>query len=327
MKTAHKLALAAAIAATILAPTAFAEVLPTGGHEDSRIKTVAYDPNDVVKLVGRYGFSTIIEFADGETINDVALGDTLAWEVAPSKSNLFVKPREPHAATNMTVITDRHIYQFLLQAAPHRNAPAHAFFAVKFIYPADESAKKLATTDAARARQALDGSLPKPSNYNYWACGAAQLRPTEAFDDGRFTYLRFPGAQEVPAVFVINSDNTESLANGQMRGDLYVVYTTARKFVLRKGNAVACLENRSFNWYGVGTPNGTTSPKVERTIKSTPTSATAVPSQALPPGQPASPPPPAPQRMSLELPPGLAMPPMNLPNIGTPAVDAGGPAH
>ncbi len=273
--------LCAALLAACVIPTVHAEVIPSAGYRDARVKNVAYDGNDVVKLLGRYGYSTVIEFAPGETIDDIALGDTLAWEVAPSRNNLFVKPREDSASTNMTVVTDKHIYHFMLQALAHRSkAPADAFFAVRFTYPAEESAKRAAALDADRAKLVLNGALPKPSNYNYWSCGDLQLRPTEAFDDGRFTYLRFPGAQEVPAVFVINSDNTESLVNGQMRGDLYVVFAVARKFILRKGNSASCVENRSFNWYGVGTPNGTTSPKVERTIKAA--SKPAPPVQTLP---------------------------------------------
>jgi type IV secretion system protein VirB9 len=244
-----------------------AEVMPSAGYRDTRVKTVAYDENDVVKVVGRYGYSTVIEFAPGEVVTDVALGDTLAWEVAPSKNNVFVKPREDKAATNMTVVTDKRVYHFMLQAARHTNtSPKDAFFAVRFKYPAEEAAKLAAEREAQQAKAAL-AIQPKPVNWDYWACGARQLRPTEVYDDGRFTYLRFPGAQEIPAVFIINSDNSESLANGQMRGDKFVVYATAKKLILRKGKSVACVENRNFNWYGIYTDNGTTSPHVQRTVQ------------------------------------------------------------
>jgi type IV secretion system protein VirB9 len=256
-----------------------AEVLPAAGYRDARVKTVAYDENDVVKLVGRYGYSMVIEFAPGEAVTDVALGDTLAWEVAPSRSNVFVKPREDEAATNMTVVTDKRIYHFMLQALPHKkSSPKDAYFSVRFRYPAEEAAKRTAELEAQRAKAALATS-PKPANWNYWACGDRQLRPTEVYDDGRFTFLRFPGAQEIPAIFFVNSDDTESLSNGQMRGDQFVVFTTAKKLVLRKGKSVACLQNRSFNWYGVYTTNGTTSPQVQRTIEG---SALPPPLQTLP---------------------------------------------
>jgi type IV secretion system protein VirB9 len=93
------------------------------------------------------------------------------------------------------------------------------------------------------------------------------LWPSEVYDDGRFTYLRFPNAQEIPAIFIINADGTESLVNGEMSHDEYVVQTTARKLVLRRGKSVACVQNRGYNPRGVATPTDTVSPDVQRTLR------------------------------------------------------------
>lgn len=251
-----------------LAPGAAAVSRPVGGGDDPRIKTVDYNGDDVVAIIGHYGFSTNIEFAPGETVQSIALGDSLAWEVAPRGNQLFVKPREDDATTNMTVITDQRSYQFWLDAAQpvDKGRGAQMYFRVKFRYPREEAAQARAQAERARAAAALRQTSPA-RNYNYWACGHRRLRPSEAYDDGRFTYLRFPGSQEIPAAFVINSDGRETLASGSMRGNQLVLQTTAAKIILRKGRAVACLENRSFNWYGVDTPTGTTSPSVQRVIK------------------------------------------------------------
>ncbi|MGH9807145.1 MAG: TrbG/VirB9 family P-type conjugative transfer protein, partial [Terriglobia bacterium] len=72
---------------------------------------------------------------------------------------------------------------------------------------------------------------------------------------------------EIPAVFFINADRTEILVNGEMNGDQYVVQTTARRLILRRGKSVACIENRSYNPWGTATPTDTTSPGVHRTIR------------------------------------------------------------
>lgn len=245
-----------------------AAVKPSNGVYDPRVKTVVYNANDVVSIIGHYGFSTNVEFAADETVQSIALGDSLAWEVAPRGNQLFVKPREDNATTNMTVITDQRSYHFWLDAAKARNKGRgeDMYFRVKFIYPkeATKAGDKAATR--RRVEAALKTAAPA-RNWNYWACGDATLRPSEAYDDGRFTYLRYPGAQEIPAAFVINSDGTETLASGTMRGDQLVLQVVAPKIVLRRGQAVACLENRSFNPYGIGTPSGTTSPLVERRIR------------------------------------------------------------
>lgn len=261
--------LAIALGIALLAPVvADAATRPAGGAYDPRVKSVAYNEDDVVVIVGHYGFSTNIEFAQGENVQSIALGDSLAWEVAPRGNQLFVKPREDNATTNMTVITDQRSYQFWLDAAQAANKGrgSEMFFRVKFAYPREEAARARAEADRRNAAAALAETIPA-TNYNYWACGNPRLQPTEAYDDGRFTYLRFPGSQEIPAAYVINSDGAETLANGTMRGDQLILQTTAAKIILRKGKAVACLENRSFNWYGIYNTTGTTSPSVNRTLK------------------------------------------------------------
>ncbi|MGH6912063.1 MAG: TrbG/VirB9 family P-type conjugative transfer protein, partial [Phenylobacterium sp.] len=59
---------------------------PRPGAEDPRIKTVDYDPQQVIRIVGAFRTATQIRFAPEETILHVALGDTTAWEVAPEKN-------------------------------------------------------------------------------------------------------------------------------------------------------------------------------------------------------------------------------------------------
>lgn len=244
------------------------EVKPKPGTFDPRVKTVDYNAEDVVRINGHYGFSTNIEFAPGETVQSIALGDSLAWEVAPRGNQLFVKPRENNATTNMSVITNQRSYQFWLDAARavNKGRGGEMFFRVKFTYPQDAALLAREESDRRRAEAALRLAAA-PKNWNYWGCGAQTLRPTEVYDDGRFTYLRFPNAMEVPAAFVINSDRTESMASGTMRGDQLVLQVVAPRIILRKGKAVACVENRSFDPYGIPTPSGTTSPAVERMIK------------------------------------------------------------
>jgi type IV secretion system protein VirB9 len=143
------------------------------------------------------------------------------------------------------------------------------YFVVRFRYP--ENAAALARAGQAKAEQArlltrLDAP-PTPVNWDYYACGARALWPSQVYDDGRFTYLRFPNAQAIPAVFIVNADGTESLVNGEMKGDEYVVQATARKLVLRRGKAVACIQNRGYNPRGIATPTDTISPDVRRTLK------------------------------------------------------------
>jgi type IV secretion system protein VirB9 len=263
------------LALSFVSGATWAESIPVHGAYDKRIKEVVFNPSDVVRVVGHYGYSTDIEFAVGEEVQNIALGDTLAWDVAPAANHLFVKPREDNAATNMTVMTNKRVYQLSLDARGHVNGSANnnaMFFLVRYRYPQDDAAARdaelRARTEAARATQ-MESSLKRLAdarNWNFYACGDRKLWPAEVFDDGRFTYLRFPAAQNIPAVFEIGADGSESIVDAAMEGDFYVVHHTAEKFVLRQGKAVACLDNRSFNRFGVPTPTGTRSDEVVRTL-------------------------------------------------------------
>ena len=39
-----------------------------------------------------------------------------------------------------------------------------------------------------------------------------EIAPTAAWDDGNFTYLKIPNHREIPAVFRVTADGTESVS-------------------------------------------------------------------------------------------------------------------
>lgn len=79
---------------------------------DNRIKTYIYNPNEVYLLVLHFGFQSHIEFAKGEEIQTISLGDSYAWKISPLGNRLFMKPLEKNMRTNMTIITNKRTYQF-----------------------------------------------------------------------------------------------------------------------------------------------------------------------------------------------------------------------
>ena len=109
--------LLAALALTLAAPA---------GAQDNRLQTRVFDENAVVRIDGRVKVQTTIKFAPDEVIENVAIGDSAAWQVQPNKAQtiLFVKPLDPAARTNMTVVTDKRTYLFDLVASP-RNAAVY----------------------------------------------------------------------------------------------------------------------------------------------------------------------------------------------------------
>lgn len=222
------------------------------GPLDHRIKNVNYAERDVVSIHGHYGYSTTIEFAVNETILTVSIGDSEAWQVVkPSQPNLlFIKPIEPQATTNMSVVTDKRIYVFMLDGhKPRSRAPNDMTFHVKFNYPDDASA---IMAYEARERERIENTVsssaksPDEWNFEYTYAGPDRLRPSRTFDDGRFTYFSFSNYERLPAIFLVNSDGTEAIVNYQQKGQYIVVERLARQFTLRDGPDATCIFNEAF---------------------------------------------------------------------------------
>lgn len=248
---------------------------PEGGKLDQRIKFINYNPTEVVDIVVHYGYSTHIQFSNSEVVDKIAMGDRDAWNIGEVNNHLFLKAAKEEADTNMTVVTNKRVYNFELSAHWSQNGshpvPNDMFFQVNFNYPkeAEKKAEKI------RLAKALENELNASpvaltGNKNYWAKGSEELVPNKAFDDKRFTYLTFSNNKEMPAIYVINSDGSESLVNTNidpLDKDTIIIHKISKQFVLRKGNAVACVFNKSYDVNGISNINGTTSSTVKRVLK------------------------------------------------------------
>jgi type IV secretion system protein VirB9 len=249
---------------------AFAEQTPRPGLVDSRIRVVAYDPDQVIKIRGYVGYQIFFEFAEGETFVNLAAGDNKALDVGYEANHLVIKPLAEKVATNITVITNRRVYQFDYSATAAKPNPAlgNVIYSLRFIYPQDEAKKAAEQLEQERTNEQLAGQGPqRPRNSNYWACGSSAIRPVSAYDDGVQTRLRFAAHSEFPAMYVKNDDDSESLLNFTVEGEDVVIHRVSHRFVLRRGRLVACIENRSFDGGGERLQSETLVPGVERRTK------------------------------------------------------------
>lgn len=208
---------------------------------DKRIKIMVYNPDDVFKFVGYYGYQANIEFAEGEIVDTISMGDTIAWQVVPSGKRIFLKPMEPDATTNMTVITNKRMYFFELHAeeAIDINDPKMVF-AVRFLYPEDNGGgvQHFSTSSLP------DLTQPEKYNFDYTISGSDTISPLKIFDDGEFTYFQFKDKNaEVPAFFMVDSELKESIINYRVAGDYIVVERVSSRFTLRNGNDIVCVFN------------------------------------------------------------------------------------
>ena len=269
---------------------------------DPRLREVVYDPKAVVTIPVKRGVVTLVVLDADEAITEVAAGlggdcakTEAAWCIAaqPGGRNLFVKPKSTASAANtVAVVTDRrsHSFRFVVLAdgdarppvyrlvvkAPHvrmamplrpgsRDAMPLALaapLAALPVVPLQPTAQQIVTERLQAKAQVLN------SNYSIAEGDASDdIVPALIFDDGRFTYLRFPGNREVPAVFHVLGDGSETLVNARMEDDLLVVDRVSRRLMLRAGSAVVAVWNDAFDLDGVPPERGTTVPGVRRTLK------------------------------------------------------------
>ncbi|RYZ91363.1 MAG: P-type conjugative transfer protein VirB9 [Proteobacteria bacterium] len=267
--------------------------MPQSSKFDNRIQYVNYNSGDVVVVRAVAGIATRIVFSPNERILDIASGFTQGWDILDRRNIIYIKPKsikgvngqasmppEPgNWDTNVLVATNLRVYDFDLNLLPGSNnsgkAPANQriSYRVEFMYPADELAADKILSDKQRAQAALDTKI-EPRNWNYsMQIGDASenIAPTMAYDDGRFTYLKFPNNRDFPSAFLVAADKTESLVNSHIDPavpDTLILQRVSREMVLRLGNTVVGIYNDSFDADGIAAVEGTTVPGVKRIIKS-----------------------------------------------------------
>ena len=261
---------------------------------DPRLKEVWYDPNTVVTVPVKRGVVTHIVLDEQESITDVGsgLGSDCArvdasWCIAAQAGgrNIFVKPKTTTSGpNNLAVVTDKRSHAFRFVVLPDGDARAPVYrLSIKVPIarrvapirrPADLSlAGQLPLVKIQSSDELIEERLkaaPEVVNSEYSIAegpASADIVPALIFDDGRFTYLRFPNNREVPAVFHVQEDGAEALVNARMEGDLLVIDRVSRRLTLRSGSAVVGVWNEAFDQDGIPPNAGSTVSGIERSLR------------------------------------------------------------
>lgn len=272
---------------------------PQGSKYDSRIQFVDYNPKDVVEVHAYVGLGAQIVFSPGEKTLDIASGFSQGWEFSNRRNILYLKPKSvqtgddgtngpasiirPKAGewdTNLLVTTNEHMYAFDLRLLPSKKhgkmrVNNDVSYRVQFRYPHEAMLARQKQAARAKAQARLSAKAP-PVNWSYaMQVGdkSSSIAPTMAYDDGRFTYLKFPNNKDFPAVFLVGATGKESLVNSHVISsrpggpkDILVVHRVAPQMVLRFGDEVVGIYNEDFSADGVPPENGTTVPGVQRVL-------------------------------------------------------------
>ncbi len=242
-----------------ISPLTLANQNPKPLSTDSRLRVVAFNPNEVVTIVATQLISTEIQFGEDETIIWSNGGDTAAWTLDLDEdvpNIMFIKPTIDFTDTNLAVVTNKHAYHFRI-IAPVKTPGIKSLpptYNVKFTYPLEEAAAIMAK-NAAKLREkeavvADNQASPLDWNWNYSYSERCSLNnvPIRAFDDGTFTYFEFGPNHDNPAIFIVDGQGHESLANWHMKGQYIVVERLAPQFTIRSNGAndASCVFNQNY---------------------------------------------------------------------------------
>ncbi len=171
---------------------------------------------------------------------------------------LFIQTKRCAAETGKCEMVP-YAFELLTKAGDPKMTASAAAWDVTFTYPDRDRAARLAEQRKAyaarlaawRERQALRPPAPSaPSvtaNWRYGYRGSEAVRPDQAWDDGRTTFLRFNGNRRVPNVYRQLPDGHEGLASYATEpdagGTVLRISRTETKWFIRDGDAAGCLFN------------------------------------------------------------------------------------
>lgn len=205
---------------TLAAANAAARQRPeTMGFVQAR-QIYTYAPGAIYELYANPNFISAILLEPGESLNDVAAGDTSRWMVQETNAEsevdgrtvVLVKPQATGLRTNIVLVTDRRTYtiEAIAQAGSTYSTQ------IAWCYPENAaggaSAPSIDALNFAYRIRTMRGRRP------VWL-------PTRVFDDGRRTWIEMPeavAAGDLPPLFVITGEGAE-LVNYRVQGRRYMV--------------------------------------------------------------------------------------------------------
>lgn len=241
---------------------------------NDKIRWVDYSESNVVQVNTQRGFATQIVLDASESIETTVGGDSDGWDVIAKTGahQIFLKPRLNALNSNL-IVTGKRNYVFALNVLTTRDK---SDWQIVFRYPVDEVATPLITTSELMTR--TDSGINRLLNANNQLVNcnytmqieseSEDIRPNNTCDDGRFTYITISNNREMPAVFRINPDGTESIVNKHIEGrDTIVMHEVAKRWVLRLSKQVVGIWNEAFDPEGNAPIDGVSKVGVARELK------------------------------------------------------------
>lgn len=210
---------------------------------DTRIVKFNYDSNNTYTILARPQAVTNIQLGQDEELVILALGDTVQWLTSNAPGHVFIKPLQPDLVTSATLVTSKRTYQLTLRSSP---LDGQFYQQVSWETPQIITYHNQLTKVEGFARQASQKEEPvvtvsdavalEEVQFNYTISGDAAFRPTHVFDDSRFTWVRMPPIQEMPALFMLNERNEAELLNYTIREPYFIIQRLVPGLLLKLGD-------------------------------------------------------------------------------------------
>lgn len=214
----------------------------------------------------------LIELASGENFIEPLVrsnpGDD-AWEIFTQGNRLFVMPFKGATRINLTALTAKNSFNFDITPLPNnpknlplrvarlviqeKPTPKKSSLPAVLQKPPSETDQRLNTEiqPISRERRNREYSLQIVSE-------TVDVRPREVFDNGKFTFFKFPANMEIPAIYKSIPDTKEEwIVNSHREGDYLVMQSIAPLWTLRIGGTVLGVFNDAYDAVGAEHP-GTT---------------------------------------------------------------------
>ncbi|KAG0293121.1 hypothetical protein BGZ96_003267 [Linnemannia gamsii] len=197
---------------------------------DPKLVVYTYDPDYTYPVLTQIGRLTHLEFEEDELIIGIYLADPKSWY--------------PGLTNTATIITNKRRYELMLTPAANQyyqrvswqhNDNDHLDGFIPEVTGNPESTPTPPTkptltpsSKQSKSREPDQASAHLPidlahANFDYTVKGKTPFKPIAVFDDSRFTWLKMPPIQEIPAVLILAQDGTTELANFMVQGDYFVI--------------------------------------------------------------------------------------------------------
>jgi P-type conjugative transfer protein TrbG len=172
----------------------------------------------------------------GETIISMATGDSVRWILNTVASgsdgdtpHVLVKPTDYDLRTNLIISTNRRVCYVILVSAKHDYQ-----YRARFYYPVSEVAHIAPTNVNGSA--GIQVNLDR-LDYSYRMHGEKSFMPVRVMNDGYHTYIEMPdGIQDMPVVFAIGNDGSDTIVNFRFRDLTFIVDGVPSRIALVQGS-------------------------------------------------------------------------------------------